>query len=113
MNNNKKEINKRGEEIARDIEIVDSIVNVVSTIVNRREELGISLDELGRRADVSKLLLEEIEDYAAFPSLIEFINILQVLRLKMKFIPIKRKPKNPRTYTLEEVLEKLKIEEKD
>lgn len=61
--------------------------NLIQTIIDRRRELGLSQEELGRRTDISRRTIIAMESGANDIGLRRFLRILQALDLSVAVKP--------------------------
>ena len=83
-----REIKRRGGVAAQDLERIEAIVNIITTIAHRREELGISQRELAKLVEIPQSSVARIESGVVFPNLDTILKSIQPLGLKLSLTAI-------------------------
>lgn len=79
--NHVKEIN---DEERRNMEEIEEMTTIVSSIIKRRQELGISQRSLAERCGIPQSSIARIETLKTTPKLDTLIKLLQALDLKLQ-----------------------------
>lgn len=72
------------EEERRHMEEIEEVSDVVSSIIRRRQELGISQRALAERCDIPQSSVARIETLKTTPNLDTLIKLMQALDLKLQ-----------------------------
>ena len=64
----------------------ESIAAIVSLIVERRKELGLTQRELAERCALSKSSITRMESFETIPNLDTLLRILQTLHLRLSIV---------------------------
>lgn len=82
----KQEAKKISPSIKQDIEEMEILADVVSAIIEKRNELGISQRELASICNIPQSSIARIESKAVKPNLNTLIKIMTPLNLKLSVI---------------------------
>ncbi|KEH91611.1 helix-turn-helix domain-containing protein [Clostridium novyi] len=85
---------KRWEDVKQEITIftdeendeMDFMVDLISTIISRRNELGISQRELARLTGIKQPAIARIESLRITPKIDTLYKLLKPLKLKLRLI---------------------------
>ena len=82
----KKEAKKISPFIKQDIEEMEILAELVSAIIERRNELGISQRELASMCNIPQSSIARIETQAVKPNLNTLIKVMDPLNLKLSIV---------------------------
>lgn len=74
------------EEERRNMEEIEEMTAIVSSIIKRRQELGISQRSLAERCGIPQSSVARIETLKTTPKLDTLIKLLQALDLKLQVV---------------------------
>lgn len=74
-------------EECRDMEEIEEVASIVSSIIRRRQELGISQRDLAKRCGIPQSSVARIETLKTTPKLDTLIKLMQALNLKLHIAP--------------------------
>ena len=77
----KKYVKRNDADLKNDIEDMEMEAKVISTMCNKREQLGISQRELAKMCDVPQSTVARIESYKVSPSLDTLFKLMRPLGL--------------------------------
>ena len=83
-NDYKNHVKKDDPEISKDIEDIERISAIVSSIISKRNMLGLSQRELAAMCDIPQSSVARIESFKTTPNLTTLIKILRNLGLTLK-----------------------------
>ena len=83
-NDYKDYVKKNDSEIGKDIEDVENISAIVSAMIAKRNDLGLSQRELASMCGIPQSSVARIESFKTTPNLATLIKILRNLRLTLK-----------------------------
>jgi ribosome-binding protein aMBF1 (putative translation factor) len=72
------------EEKRRNMEEIEEVSEIVSSIIQRRQELGISQRDLAARCGIPQSSVARIETLKTTPKLDTLIKLMQALNLKLQ-----------------------------
>lgn len=72
------------EEERRNMEEIEEVSDIVSSIIRRRQELGISQRTLAERCGIPQFSVARIETLKTTPKLDTLVKLLQALNLKLQ-----------------------------
>ena len=72
------------EEESRNMEEIEAVTNIVSSIIRRRQELGISQRTLAERCGIPQSSVARIETLKTTPKLDTLIKLMQALGLRLQ-----------------------------
>ncbi|WP_270420208.1 helix-turn-helix domain-containing protein [Acidaminococcus massiliensis] len=72
------------EEERRNMEKIEEVSNIVSSIIRRRQELGISQRTLAERCGIPHSSIARIETLKTTPKLDTLVKLMQALNLKLQ-----------------------------
>ena len=72
------------EEEGRNMEEIEAVTNIVSSIIRRRQELGISQRTLAERCGIPQSSVARIETLKTTPKLDTLIKLMQALGLRLQ-----------------------------
>ena len=72
------------EEERRNMEEIEEVSEIVSSIIRRRQELGISQRTLAERCGIPQSSVARIETLKTIPKLDTLVKLLQALNLKLQ-----------------------------
>ena len=72
------------EEERRNMEEIEEVSNIVSSIIRRRQELGISQRTLAERCGIPPSSIARIETLKTTPKLDTLVKLMQALDLKLQ-----------------------------
>lgn len=75
------------EEERQNMEAIEEIAAIVSSIINRRQELGVSQRALAKQCNIPQSSIARIETLKTTPKLDTLLKIMQALNLKLKISP--------------------------
>lgn len=82
----KEEAKKISPSIKQDIEEMEILADLVSAIIKKRNQLGISQRELASRCNMPQSSIARIESKAVKPNLETLIKIMSPLNLKLSVV---------------------------
>lgn len=80
----KNHVKSINDEERRNIEEIEEAANIVSSIIRRRQELGISQRALAERCGIPQSSVARIETFKTTPKLDTLIKLMQALNLKLQ-----------------------------
>lgn len=83
----KKYVKSISVEECRDMEEIEEVASIVSSIIRRRQELGISQRDLAERCGIPQSSVARIETLKTTPKLDTLIKLMQALNLKLHIAP--------------------------
>lgn len=83
-NDYKNHVKAINEEERRNMEEIEEMTAIVSSIIKRRQELGISQRSLAERCGIPQSSVARIETLKTTPKLDTLIKLLQALDLKLQ-----------------------------
>lgn len=87
-NDYKKEAKERNSDVEKDISEIESLVEMISVIIAKRNELGYSQRELAEKCGLPQSSIARIESCAVFPNFETLFKIMQPLGLKISLTTI-------------------------
>lgn len=87
-NDYKDYVKKNDPEIGKDIEDVENISAIISAMINKRNDLGLSQRELASMCGIPQSSVARIESFKSTPNLATLIKILRNLGLTLKISQI-------------------------
>lgn len=85
----KQHVKTTNPDIGRDIEEMEAVADIVSAMVARRNELGLSQRELAAMCGIPQSSVARIESCKTTPNLATLLNILRHLGLEITVGPIR------------------------
>lgn len=79
----KKELKKKGGRIKTDVEEMENLAEVVTTIYKKREKMGLSQQDLAKLCDIPQSTIARIETFKTTPNIDTLIKITHKLGLKV------------------------------
>lgn len=79
----KNHVKSISEEERPNIEEIEEVSNIVSSIIRRRQELGISQRTLAERCGIPQSSIARIETLKTTPKLDTLVKLMQALNLKL------------------------------
>lgn len=76
------------EEERHNIEEIEEMSNIISSIINRRQELGVTQRELAKRCGIPQSSVARIETLKTTPKLDTLLKIMQALNLRFKIASV-------------------------
>lgn len=83
-NDYKNYVKKNDPEIGKDIEDVENISAIISAMITKRNDLGLSQRELASMCGIPQSSVARIESFKTTPNLATLIKILRNLGLTLK-----------------------------
>ncbi len=83
-NDYKDYVKKNDPEIGKDIEDVENISAIISAMITKRNDLGVSQRELASMCGIPQSSVARIESFKTTPNLATLIKILRNLGLTLK-----------------------------
>ncbi len=83
----KQEAKAVSEEERKHLEEIEMVADIVSAIIQYRDEMGLSQRELAKRCGIPQSSLARIETLKTVPRLDTVIKIMQPLGLKLTAVP--------------------------
>lgn len=80
----KNHVKSISEEERRNMEEIEEVSNIVSSIIRRRQELGISQRTLAERCGIPQSSISRIETLKTTPKLDTLVKLMQALNLKLQ-----------------------------
>lgn len=80
----KNHVKSISEEERRNMEEIEEISNIVSSIIRRRQELGISQRTLAEQCGIPQSSIARIEALKTTPKLDTLVKLMQALNLKLQ-----------------------------
>lgn len=81
-----KETKEKDPSIAKDIEAMEILASIITSIISRREQLGFSQRELAHMCELPQSSIARIESCVVVPKLDTLIKIMVPLGLKLSVI---------------------------
>lgn len=82
-NEYKEQIKAKDPEAKKDIEEIEAIASIVSAMIEKRNELGISQRELAEMCGMPQSSVARIESFQTTPNLDTVVKIMQPLGLRL------------------------------
>ena len=83
----KNHVRESSAEDRRNLEEIEELTDIVSTIIRRRQELGISQRALAEMCGIPQSSVARIETLKTTPKLDTLIRLMQALHLKLQVAP--------------------------
>ena len=83
----KKEVRETDPAAAADLDVSVGFTKVMGTIIMRRQELGLSVDELAEKSGVSASTITRIQNGSVTPNIGTVIRILKAMGLMLTTMP--------------------------
>lgn len=80
----KNHVKSISEEERHSMEEIEEVATIVSSIIQRRQELGISQRALAERCGIPQSSIARIETFKTTPKLDTLIKVMQALNLKLQ-----------------------------
>ena len=80
----KNHVKSISEEERRNMEEIEELSSIVSSIIRRRQELGISQRDLAERCGIPQSSIARIETLKTTPKLNTLVKLMQALNLKLQ-----------------------------
>ena len=80
----KNHVKSISEEERRNMEEIEEVSSLVSSIIRRRQELGISQRDLAKRCGIPQSSIARIETLKTTPKLNTLVKLMQALNLKLQ-----------------------------
>lgn len=80
----KNHVKSISEEERRNMEKIEEVSNIVSSIIRRRQELGISQRTLAERCGIPQSSIARIETLKTTPKLDTLVKLMRALNLKLQ-----------------------------
>ncbi len=80
----KNHVKSISEEERRNMEEIEEVSSIVSSIIRRRQELGISQRDLAKRCGIPQSSIARIETLKTTPKLNTLVKLMQALNLKLQ-----------------------------
>lgn len=83
-NDYKEHVKACSEDDRRNMEEIEAAADIVSSLIKRRQELGLSQRALAERCGIPQSSVARIESCSVAPKLDTLIKLMQALQLKLK-----------------------------
>lgn len=83
-NDYKEHVKACSEDDRRNMEEIEAAADIVSSLIKRRQELGLSQRALAERCGIPQSSVARIESYSVAPKLDTLIKLMQALQLKLQ-----------------------------
>ena len=83
-NDYKEHVKACSEDDRRNMEEIEAAADIVSSLIKRRQELGLSQRALAERCGIPQSSVARIESFSVAPKLDTLIKLMQALQLKLQ-----------------------------